>query len=139
MSFGRPGGFTETFKVSPPQRGSFPLDHDGGCVRVRTDPGECKNFMLSYMSCLKASGSDSGKCRVQAKAYLACRMDTGLMGRDDFVNLGLGDVGLGETAAAATETETAAATASTASDTTPKTSSTAPKAPPPMWTPEERI
>lgn len=29
MSFGRPGGFGDTFKVSPPQRGSFPLDHDG--------------------------------------------------------------------------------------------------------------
>ena len=29
MSFGRPGGFGDAFKVSPPQRGSFPLDHDG--------------------------------------------------------------------------------------------------------------
>jgi len=29
MSFGRPGGFGDNFKVSPPERGSFPLDHDG--------------------------------------------------------------------------------------------------------------
>lgn len=29
MSFGRPGGLRDTFKVTPPQRGSFPLDHDG--------------------------------------------------------------------------------------------------------------
>lgn len=29
MSFGRPGALSESFKVTPPQRGSFPLDHDG--------------------------------------------------------------------------------------------------------------
>jgi hypothetical protein len=28
MSFGRPGGLS-TFSVAPPDRGSFPLDHDG--------------------------------------------------------------------------------------------------------------
>ncbi len=29
MSFGRPGGFGDLIKPAPPQRGSFPLDHDG--------------------------------------------------------------------------------------------------------------
>jgi hypothetical protein len=50
--------------------------------------------MLSYMRCLKTSSADrdSGKCRSHAKAYLECRMDNGLMQRDDFENLGLGDV-----------------------------------------------
>lgn len=48
--------------------------------------------MLSYMRCLKSAGSDSGQCRPQARAYLECRMDNGLMTRDDFQNLGLGDV-----------------------------------------------
>lgn len=50
--------------------------------------------MLSYMRCLKTSSADrdSGKCRNHAKAYLECRMDNGLMQRDDFENLGLGDV-----------------------------------------------
>ncbi|WWD07526.1 hypothetical protein V865_005627 [Kwoniella europaea PYCC6329] len=81
MSFGRPG-FADTFKVSPPQRGSFPLDHDG----------ECKEFMLSYLKCLKLHSNDNGKCRLQSKKYLECRMDNGLMTRDDFSNLGLGDV-----------------------------------------------
>lgn len=28
MSFGRPGNFTDSFNVSPPEKGSFPLDHD---------------------------------------------------------------------------------------------------------------
>ncbi|WVR04727.1 cytochrome c oxidase assembly protein COX19 [Kwoniella sp. DSM 27419] len=81
MSFGRPG-FTETFKVAPPQRGSFPLDHDG----------ECKAAMMSYLKCLKSNANDNGKCRLESKRYLECRMDNGLMQRDDFGNLGLGDV-----------------------------------------------
>lgn len=29
MSFGRPGALGDSFKVTPPQRGSFPLDHEG--------------------------------------------------------------------------------------------------------------
>ena len=36
MSFGRPGGFGDNFKVSPPARGSFPLDHDG--MFIHTTP-----------------------------------------------------------------------------------------------------
>lgn len=30
MSFGRPPTYS-TFSVTPPDRGSFPLDHDGKC------------------------------------------------------------------------------------------------------------
>lgn len=48
--------------------------------------------MISYMSCLKSNRNDSGQCRPESKAYLECRMDNGLMSRDDFQNLGLGDV-----------------------------------------------
>lgn len=29
MSFGRPSGISDIVKLAPPQRGSFPLDHDG--------------------------------------------------------------------------------------------------------------
>jgi hypothetical protein len=29
MSFGRPPSIGDNFKVNPPQRGSFPLDHEG--------------------------------------------------------------------------------------------------------------
>ncbi|WVF69687.1 hypothetical protein IAT40_004466 [Kwoniella sp. CBS 6097] len=80
-SFGRPG-FADSFKVSPPQRGSFPLDHDG----------ECKSYMMAYMKCLKANANDNGQCRLESRRYLECRMDNNLMQRDDMSNLGLGDV-----------------------------------------------
>ncbi|GHJ87152.1 hypothetical protein NliqN6_3554 [Naganishia liquefaciens] len=82
MSFGRPPSIGDNFKVNPPQRGSFPLDHEG----------DCKAFMLEYLGCLKTNGNDNGKCRLLSKRYLECRMDNQLMERDDFSNLGLGDV-----------------------------------------------
>ncbi|CAK9786395.1 hypothetical protein CC85DRAFT_288924 [Cutaneotrichosporon oleaginosum] len=146
MSFGRPGALSDTFKVSPPQRGSFPLDHDGECGVCAVDPflspvtnrarcfmvgsvvsllrrplsqsltvGECKSFMVSYMKCLKANKNNSGACRPEARDYLGCRMDNDLMGRDDWSNLGLGDVP--ETAAKAASSapsESAKASASSA-------------------------
>ncbi|KAI8352584.1 putative metal ion transporter [Mortierella sp. GBAus27b] len=77
MSFGRPPSFT-TFSANPPDRGSFPLDHDG----------ECSAFMKEYLKCLKENQNNNGKCRHLSKEYLACRMDKGLMGADDFKNLG---------------------------------------------------
>ncbi|KAF9360994.1 Cytochrome c oxidase assembly protein cox19 [Mortierella sp. AD094] len=80
MSFGRPPSFT-TFSAAPPDRGSFPLDHDG----------ECSIFMKDYLACLKANQSNNGKCRDLSKRYLNCRMEKGLMGRDDFKNLGFQD------------------------------------------------
>ncbi|KAG0016901.1 Cytochrome c oxidase assembly protein cox19 [Entomortierella chlamydospora] len=80
MSFGRPPSFT-TFSANPPDRGSFPLDHDG----------ECSLFMKDYLACLKANQSNNGKCRDLSKRYLNCRMDKGLMTRDDFRNLGFQD------------------------------------------------
>ncbi|BEI81263.1 hypothetical protein CcaverHIS002_0204230 [Cutaneotrichosporon cavernicola] len=82
MSFGRPGGLSDNFKASPPLRGSFPLDHDG----------ECKAFMVSYMKCLKENKNNSGACRLEARGYLGCRMDNQLMDREEWTNLGLGDV-----------------------------------------------
>lgn len=48
--------------------------------------------MLSYMKCLKTHKLDSGRCRLEAKDYLGCRMDNGLMERDSFDNLGLGNL-----------------------------------------------
>lgn len=38
--------------------------------------GECKNIMVSYLRCLRAHrGSNDPECRLQAKAYLGCRME----------------------------------------------------------------
>ncbi|EEY19731.1 cytochrome c oxidase assembly protein COX19 [Verticillium alfalfae VaMs.102] len=81
-SFGSPGGGPAYSKPTPPQRGSFPLDHDG----------ECKHVMASYLSCMKkVSGVNDAACRDLAKSYLTCRMDRNLMARDDFKNLGFGN------------------------------------------------
>ncbi|KAG5747036.1 hypothetical protein H9Q70_010285 [Fusarium xylarioides] len=77
-TFGSPGPLPTT-KPTPPQRGSFPLDHDG----------ECKTYMTKYLSCMKkVRGLNDEECRDLAKAYLSCRMDRNLMARDEFKNLG---------------------------------------------------
>jgi cytochrome c oxidase assembly protein subunit 19 len=65
----------------PPERGIFPLDHDG----------ECKAPMIEFLACLKRNNSEHNSCRELSKMYLACRMDHELMAKDDFSNLGLGD------------------------------------------------
>ncbi|KAL4069464.1 hypothetical protein J3A83DRAFT_3563066 [Scleroderma citrinum] len=82
MSFGRPPTINVGFKTTPPDRGSFPLDHDG----------ECKEQMMLYMECLKKNSSTSTPCRTFSKNYLECRMSKGLMERDEWYKLGLGDV-----------------------------------------------
>lgn len=110
MSFGRPGAF-DAFRVSPPERGSFPLDHDG----------ECKQFMKAYLGCLKANKYDNGQCRLEARKYLECRMDNGLMERDDMANLGLGDV----------LDRSSSSTATSPQPATPTPSQSAPQAKPP--------
>ncbi|RDW71984.1 hypothetical protein BP5796_08018 [Coleophoma crateriformis] len=78
-TLGGPGGRQINSKPTPPERGSFPLDHDG----------ECKDVMTSYLSCMKkVRGMNNPECRNLAKSYLACRMDRNLMVKDDFKNLG---------------------------------------------------
>ncbi|KAF2746481.1 hypothetical protein M011DRAFT_387815, partial [Sporormia fimetaria CBS 119925] len=65
-----------------PERGSFPLDHDG----------ECKSIMVKYLSCIRSHrGSNDPECRNLSKAYLSCRMDHNLMAPDSFKNLGFAD------------------------------------------------
>ncbi|KAK7061771.1 hypothetical protein R3P38DRAFT_3383912 [Favolaschia claudopus] len=78
MSFGRPPSVNVGFKPSPPDRGAFPLDHYG----------ECKEQMQRYMACLRGNSSTSSPCRPLSKDYLDCRMNKGLMERDDWKNLG---------------------------------------------------
>lgn len=64
--------------VKPPQRGIFPLDHDG----------ECKTRMKDFVLCLNRSDNDHHKCRELSRAYLQCRMDKQLMAAEDLDNLG---------------------------------------------------
>ncbi|CAG8961189.1 hypothetical protein HYFRA_00013244 [Hymenoscyphus fraxineus] len=81
-TFGGPGGRQINVKPSPPERGSFPLDHDG----------ECKGVMMSYLACIKkVKGTNEAECRNIAKSYLTCRMDRNLMAKDEFKNLGFSD------------------------------------------------
>ncbi|XP_044714804.1 mitochondrial copper ion transporter [Hirsutella rhossiliensis] len=80
-TFGSPGKLPST-KPTPPQRGSFPLDHDG----------ECKHVIPKYIACMNnARGINDDECRNLMKAYLACRMDRNLMAKDDFKNLGFAE------------------------------------------------
>ncbi|KAF2266899.1 mitochondrial copper chaperone [Lojkania enalia] len=81
-AFGGPGGGQKIQKPTPPERGSFPLDHDG----------ECKSIMISYLQCIRSHrGSNDSECRNHAKSYLQCRMDRNLMAPDSFKNLGFGE------------------------------------------------
>ncbi|CAG7971184.1 unnamed protein product [Penicillium salamii] len=79
MSFGAPGGGSVNIKPTPPERGSFPLDHE-----------ECKHVISGYLKCIKLNrGTNDEACRKLAKDYLACRMDKNLMAPEKFENLGL--------------------------------------------------
>lgn len=77
MTFGQ-----KQFTPVPPQKGSFPLDHQG----------ECKKFMVKYMLCLHENKNENSLCREQSRDYLACRMEKGLMLKEDWVKLGYGDL-----------------------------------------------
>ncbi|XP_063983339.1 cytochrome c oxidase assembly protein COX19 [Diachasmimorpha longicaudata] len=66
----------------PPQKGSFPLDHEG----------YCKIPMIKYMRCLHTNKNDNNKCREDAKEYLGCRMENNLMSREEWSKLGFHDV-----------------------------------------------
>lgn len=90
MSFGRPGR-TSILQPNPPDRGSFPLDHDGKSharlkVHQRAEltgiwmsvngvlTGECKEMMGAYLKCLQENKNASTPCRSLVKSYLDCRM-----------------------------------------------------------------
>ena len=69
------------FKPTAPDKGSFPLDHDG----------ECKAAYLHYMVCLSENKYNNSECRLQSKNYLQCRMEKGLMAKEEWSKLGYGE------------------------------------------------
>ncbi|KZC13165.1 Cytochrome c oxidase assembly protein COX19 [Dufourea novaeangliae] len=71
----------KSFKPTPPEKGSFPLDHEG----------LCKVVMLKYMRCLYENKNENTVCRNMAKDYLACRMDNQLMVQEDWSTIGYAD------------------------------------------------
>ncbi|KXJ28531.1 cytochrome c oxidase assembly protein COX19 [Exaiptasia diaphana] len=81
-------GGRKVFNAKPPDKGSFPLDHDG----------ECKAFMKKYMTCLRDHKGDNHSCREESKAYLECRMQRELMAVEDMNKLGFKDLNSSKTA-----------------------------------------
>ncbi|KAJ9647961.1 Cytochrome c oxidase assembly protein cox19 [Coniosporium apollinis] len=91
-AFGGPGGRVQIQKPTPPERGSFPLDHDG----------ECKSVMTTYLRCLRQHrGTNDPECRALSKQYLQCRMEHNLMAPDEMRNLGFAEEDDGGAKAAA--------------------------------------
>lgn len=72
----------KSFKPKPPDKGSFPLDHEG----------ECRKFKEIFMECIRNNNYDSHKCRAESKQYLQCRMDRDLMAKEPLDKLGFADL-----------------------------------------------
>eukprot|EP00397_Hematodinium_sp_SG-2012_P068982 GEMP01115268.1.p1 GENE.GEMP01115268.1~~GEMP01115268.1.p1 ORF type:complete len:140 (+),score=10.84 GEMP01115268.1:36-422(+) len=65
-------------KGSPPDKGSFPIDHEN----------ECRYKKIEYLRCLEEQSYDNLSCRYLAKDYLQCRMDHKLMHEEPMIRLG---------------------------------------------------
>ena len=66
------------FEAVPPEKGSFPLDHDA----------KCKPQMTVFVSCLKQHKNAHYKCRELSKKYLECRMEENLMQKENLEDYG---------------------------------------------------
>jgi len=66
------------FNPTPPDKGSFPLDREN----------VCKPYYAKYMICLLENKNSASACREQSKEYLECRMEKGLMAKEDWDKLG---------------------------------------------------
>ena len=62
----------------PPEKGSFPLDHFG----------DCKKEAEEYLKCLKRKCYENQECKLMSKVYLECRMNKGLMAKEDLGTMG---------------------------------------------------
>ena len=75
---GSPGGSTKRLVKIPPDKGSFPIDHENAC----------KSHMIDFLKCLQSNKLNNEKCRAFSKEYLRCRMENGLMAEEGWENLG---------------------------------------------------
>lgn len=64
--------------ASPPDKGSFPLDHFQ----------ECQDLAEKYRICLAQASGIPKKCKEEAREYLECRMEKGLMAKQSMEELG---------------------------------------------------
>ena len=86
------------FKPTAPDKGSFPLDHEGECrvPYLQYMVGERLTLVLGAILsnnyycqvCLSENNHKNSECRQQSKDYLQCRMDRGLMAKEDWSKLG---------------------------------------------------
>mmetsp|Transcript_14814 Transcript_14814/g.40940 ORF Transcript_14814/g.40940 Transcript_14814/m.40940 type:complete len:116 (+) Transcript_14814:117-464(+) len=67
--------------VNPPQRGIFPLDHFA----------QCKSHMELYLDCLQEHKDRHNECKNLSRDYLQCRMDNGLMSKENLDKMGFGE------------------------------------------------
>lgn len=73
--------YQKKFIPTPPEKGSFPLDHQN----------TCKLFMLKYMNCMREQKDNNSECREESKNYLNCRMENGLMAKEEWSKLGFSE------------------------------------------------
>lgn len=71
----------------PPEKGSFPLDHYG----------ECKSAMKDFLACMREHSNSHIECKKLSASYLQCRMDKGLMQREELEKLGFHEEGMKKT------------------------------------------
>ena len=111
---GNPGNSMRALLPTPPERGSFPLDHEG----------ECRDMMTRYLKCMKlVKNENAPNCRLLAKEYLRCRMERGLMTPDEWSHLGLpGDTSSSVNANATTSSATTRPPSTDSSNTNDKKS-----------------
>uniref|UniRef100_A0A183C394 Cytochrome c oxidase assembly protein COX19 n=1 Tax=Globodera pallida TaxID=36090 RepID=A0A183C394_GLOPA len=79
-------------QLTPPLKGSFPLDYHQTC-RLETLNylcclKTCRLETLNYLCCLKEAKGHNSECRTKASDYFRCRMDNGLMDREEWPKLG---------------------------------------------------
>ncbi|CDR94306.1 hypothetical protein, conserved [Babesia bigemina] len=67
--------------VTPPDRGSFPLDHEGACRTVSD----------RYVKCVRALKGNAFECRSLAAEYMKCRIENKLLVEEPLSNFGFRD------------------------------------------------
>ncbi|KAK1443515.1 hypothetical protein BgAZ_203910 [Babesia gibsoni] len=71
-------GTVPRLSVIPPDRGSFPLDHDGAC----------KEISEKYVRCVRELKGNAMGCRHLAAQYMQCRIDNDLLSPEPLTNFG---------------------------------------------------
>lgn len=85
-------GTAARLTVTPPDRGSFPLDHEG----------LCKELSEKYVKCIGNLKGNALECRHLAAQYMHCRIDNKLLAEEPLTNFGFRECDINPNAAANT-------------------------------------